>query len=265
MARSIPIAYHSGMTRILVLSDLHLELSSWDFPERFPAHDVAIFAGDVDVPLRNSVRKLARTMAYGALRGSQVVLVPGNHEYYRGEMESELAESRLEARDLGIHLLDCDELVIGDLRILGATLWTDYELYGDPKEAMKAARRSMNDHRLIVRSGSIFSPDDALAIHRRHLAWLEERLGRTHPRTVVVTHHGPTFSSVHPKYAGDALNPAFSSDLEALIRRHSPALWIHGHTHSSMDYTVGATRVLCNPKGYGPRVAGGAPENPDFD
>lgn len=253
------------MTRLLVLSDLHLELSNWDFPDRFPPHDVAIFAGDVDVPLRNSVRKLARTMQYGALAGSQVVLVPGNHEFYRVDMPGELAAARAEAREMGVYLLDGDELVLGDLRILGATLWTDYALYDDAKSAMKAAARSMNDHRLIGYGEDVFRPTDALAIHTRQRAWLEERLSRPHPRTVVVTHHGPTFSSVHPKYAGDALNPAFSSDLEDLILRYRPLLWIHGHTHSTMDYVIGSTRVLCNPKGYGPRDAGGVPENAAFD
>jgi hypothetical protein len=26
--------------------------------------------------------------------------------------------------------------------------------------------------------------------------------------------------------------------------------WIHGHTHDEFDYTIGITKVLCNPRGY---------------
>ena len=37
-------------------------------------------------------------------------------------------------------------------------------------------------------------------------------------------------------------------------------LWVHGHTHDSADYTIGATRVLCNPRGYS-----GVELNPRFD
>jgi hypothetical protein len=33
---------------------------------------------------------------------------------------------------------------------------------------------------------------------------------------------------------------------------------VHGHTHSPFDYQVGATRIVCNPKGY-------SGENPNFD
>ncbi|GJE04655.1 hypothetical protein [Methylobacterium isbiliense] len=70
-------------------------------------------------------------------------------------------------------------------------------------------------------------------------------------RTVVVTHHAPSRRSIHPSCAGDPLNPAFASDLDHLIKAARPALWVHGHVHSSFDYRISTTRVICNPKGYG--------------
>jgi hypothetical protein len=42
------------------------------------------------------------------------------------------------------------------------------------------------------------------------------------------------------------------------------ALWVHGHTHSSFDYLLNGTRVVCNPRGYPLRRQGGF-ENPDFN
>jgi Icc-related predicted phosphoesterase len=51
---------------------------------------------------------------------------------------------------------------------------------------------------------------------------------------------------------------AFASNLEALILATQPTLFVHGHVHNSSDYRVGATRILCNPHGYGS-------ENPAFD
>jgi Icc-related predicted phosphoesterase len=43
---------------------------------------------------------------------------------------------------------------------------------------------------------------------------------------------------------------AFASDLEELILRHRPVLWVHGHIHHATDYLIGATTVVCNPRGY---------------
>lgn len=241
------------MTRLLVISDLHKEMSDWDLPERFPPHDVAVFAGDVWVPLRNSVRLLAQAREAGPLRGSEVVLVPGNHEFYGHDMPRELELAAREARDLGIHLLDCGEVHFGDLRVLGCTLWTDYELDGTPRKSMESAGRGLNDHRRIRVGDRFFSPSDALAIHRRHVGWLSGRLRAPHDgATVVVTHHCPSPGSVHPAYAMSPINPAFASNLDALILETAPQLWIHGHTHRSFDYVLGRTRILCNPKGYGP-------------
>jgi hypothetical protein len=37
-----------------------------------------------------------------------------------------------------------------------------------------------------------------------------------------------------------------------LLRAQRPALWLHGHTHASVDCTVGETRIVCNPFGYVP-------------
>jgi Icc-related predicted phosphoesterase len=67
----------------------------------------------------------------------------------------------------------------------------------------------------------------------------------------VVTHHLPHAMSIHEKYQRSALNPAFASDLSELVCA-PVALWIHGHTHESMDYTLAGTRVVCNPRGYLP-------------
>ncbi len=39
-----------------------------------------------------------------------------------------------------------------------------------------------------------------------------------------------------------------------------PQLWVHGHTHASLDYRIGATRVVCNPFGYARDE-----ENPHFE
>jgi Icc-related predicted phosphoesterase len=90
--------------------------------------------------------------------------------------------------------------------------------------------------------------------------WLERKLTEAFDGpTVVVSHHLPHRQSIHPKYQGNPLNPCFASDLARLVRA-PVALWIHGHTHESMDYVVNGTRVVCNPRGYVPMEP-----NPSFD
>ncbi len=156
--------------------------------------------------------------------------------------------------------------MIGGVRFLGCTLWTDYALYGDTGAAMAAAARGLNDHRLIRRQGRLFSPADALDRHVTEKIWLAGALARKHDGpTVVVTHHCVSQKSVHSRWGRTPVSAAFSSNLDVLVEGSGAALWVHGHTHDSFDYALGGTRVICNPKGYGPTYATAIAENLAFD
>lgn len=146
-------------------------------------------------------------------------------------------------------------------------MWTDYQLDGEGRSehafSMAVAEGRLMDHRQIawrqLPRYESFTPLHALNEHERSREWLKGGFGKPFDGpTVVVTHHGPHPNSVHWRWKGSALNPAFSSDLTGLFWLGKPALWVHGHTHDSFDYRVGDTRVVCNPKGY-------HSENPLFD
>ena len=204
------------------------------------------------------------------LVGCPIVYVPGNHEFYRGCFEERLAAGKAACVATRVHMLDRDTVVLAGVRFVGAILWTDYRLSGDPERAMDVCRRGMNDHRLIQvgtpGSRRLFRPEDAVALHARDRAFIQAELAITFEGpTVIVTHHGPHPGSVATRYARDPATSGFVSDLGDVIRRGRPEMWIHGHVHDGFDYRVGATRVLANPKGYGPKRHGQSPENGTFD
>jgi predicted phosphodiesterase len=244
-------------------------MSVWQPPTDMAGKaDVVVLAGDVYNPLVASVGWIRdHRKPGGAFEGMEVVLVPGNHEFYHQDVDAQALAAR-HVIDIvgGIHLLDCGEAVIAGVRFLGATLWTDYALYGDAADAMDVAARGLNDHRLISRQGRRFSPADALDRHVSEKIWIAGALARKHDGpTVVVTHHCVSKRSVHPKWKFNPLNAAFASHLDEFVEMSGAALWVHGHTHDSHDYQIGRTRVICNPKGYGPSVFGRVPENAAFD
>lgn len=257
--------------RILTISDLHMDhRPDWTMPSEWPDFDVAVFAGDIKGSPSEGMRWL-RTVP--GLEYCEIIFVAGNHEYYGRDIDEEEERAVEVANQTRIHFLNASTVpVIDGVRFVGATLWTDYLLYGDRAKAMEAAGYMMNDHRLIRRKwdGQIvtFRPRDALLRHECERAWIEGQLRTRHAGpTVVITHHGVGHESVHPRFAGNKVTPAFSSDLSELIERYAPELWIHGHTHDGFDYMMGKTHIVCNPKGYGPDVSRGfkRTENPIFD
>lgn len=239
--------------RLLIMSDLHLELQSFELPNDLE-FDVAIFAGDISTPVTSTIEWLA-TQRSGPLRGKPVVVVNGNHEFYSDVISTARKQGTELAARMGIHLLDPGAIVIGGVRLVGATLWTDFELYSNPIAAKREAHREMNDYRRITMlhgdERRRLRPRDTLAFHRQDRAFIESMLavGFEGP-TVVVTHHAPHRLSVDSEFFTDPLSPAYASNLAEMITRYRPELWVHGHDHRHHDYQVGRTRIVANPAGY---------------
>lgn len=106
------------------------------------------------------------------------------------------------------------------------------------------------------------SPVDLLALHHVHLANIKAAMAlalKQDKPLVVVTHHAPSARSLLPNstpkdmatYAYQQTDPFYASHLDyMMLGVDAPNIWIHGHTHISMNYNIGLTRVRSNPKGY---------------
>jgi predicted phosphodiesterase len=252
----------SSMTKIRVVSDLHLEFAPLELE---PAgEDVVVLAGDIGLDIDGArwAERQSRKL------GVPFVYVAGNHEFYRCRRDRRTiwqVYDRLHevaaASGGCLHFLQNETVAIGDTVFIGATLWTDYRLYGDAAEARRVAGFSLNDHRnIMVATLETFSPSDAQAEHEESKACIAQALRTIAGKKVVVTHHGCSALSVHPRWQNDPLTPSFTSALDLMGRE--PPLWIHGHAHDSFDYAIGETRVVANPRGY---VRGGRAENAGFD
>jgi len=245
------------MTRILIASDLHLEFS-----------DITLDSGPADiVVLAGDIHEGAAGIEWARTRFAQpVIYVAGNHEFYNGEIGAVTAAMKAAAAGSNVHVLDDEAVTIAGVRFLGAVLWTDFALYGEQvkADAFGQCLKLMPDFKIVSYRNEILSPDDTIAMHTQSRTWLAEHLAEAHDGpTVVVTHHAPHRGSLAERFAEDPVSAAFVSDMEAMILEVGPALWIHGHTHTSFDYTVGPTRVVCNPRGY-TRKPDAHRENPKF-
>lgn len=245
--------------KLNILSDLHLGQAVLE-PPRNDA-DVVILAGDIARP--------AEAVAWAAALGKPVLYVLGNHEFYGGSIGGTAGHLKALCPGTGVRVLDDDEVVIGNVRFLGSTLWTDFLLFGDGEArdaAAAAALRFMRDYSRIHLDDAreqLFTPTDSATLFRRHAAWLAGKLAEPHPGpTVVLTHHAPSPRSIHPRFEGSLLNACFVSDTGGLVDGARVQLWVHGHTHDSFDYQLNGTRVVCNPRGY---ARDGVNENARFD
>ena len=237
--------------KIQVLSDTHLEQhqdGGKSFLDRLDPTGVDVLVCAGDIGNIDGARK--NNLFYGLGRlcrlYPQVLMVPGNHEFW-GQHRDPVMRSFRDFKVDGnpnFHLLDCSAVEIDGQRFLGATLWFQNTAQ------VAQIRFEWNEFEIIKQFGRWVFRENRKAV---------EMLNRQlRPTDVVVTHYLPSWASADPFFANSSTNDFYITDLEPLIRRAQPKLWVHGHTHISRDYQIDKTRVLCNPFGYPYR------ENPDF-
>jgi hypothetical protein len=190
-----------------------------------------------------------------AFQFPHVVYVAGNHEFYNGKWVKGIQYLRDEcAKFPNVYFLERDMKIIDDVVFVGGTLWTDMNK-GDPL-TLHAVRDMMNDFRIIKNDEKGYTnlkPADTVVRHRETLQYIKHVVTEhKDKRCVVVGHHSPSVLSTHEQYRNEHLmNGAYHSDLSEFILDHPQIkLWTHGHTHHPFDYTIGETRVVCNPRGY---------------
>lgn len=244
--------------KIKVLSDIHLEFGPMEF---LPAgEDLLVLAGDIGVHTDGlkAAKQIARSYDI------PVLVIAGNHEFYRNRTHSDHTwEGTLEDLKREADHTDAIEkgaatffenstAVYRGVRFIGATLWTDMKLFGDNPLVPMQLMNTMNDYECIVNEfGNRILPRDVLSRHFESRHYIEDRLHDSHDGpTVVVTHHAPSFLSIAEMYRHTMMSAGFASRMEDLILDTGPTLWCHGHTHFSFDYTLGSTRIICNPRGY---------------
>lgn len=202
-----------------IFSDLHMEFQPWFFePE---ADTFYLNAGDTHP------HTILRDY-FDGLMGANYLRVYGNHDYY-GKAGSELFKNAAD------HVFFKE---VNGIKIAGATLWTDISplRWWDFKEYMMDAKhiKSMNYDRY-------------MNAHKKHHDFLFNS-----GADIWVTHHLPSFQSVHEKFHHSSGNDFFATELshKILEMNKPPKLIVHGHTHERMDYMIGETRVICHPRGY---------------
>ena len=226
--------------KLQIVSDLHLEFQEDN--EALVAFlkglktdaDVLVAAGDIAT--HKAMEVAIKTMCE---IWPEVIYICGNHEFYDsnfGKIFNIL--ERMENKYTNFHWLNDKAVEIKGQRFLGNTMWfQENELTTNPY-----LQKQLNDFYWIENFR-----DHVFKYHNRTVVFLRENI---RPGDIVVTHHAPSEKSEHPKHKSDNFNCFYQTDLEDMIKEKKPALWLHGHTHSSHNYKIDETQIICNPHGY---------------
>lgn len=234
--------------KLQIFSDLHLEFGMIDIPQTDA--DIVIAAGDVHVQ--------GQGVDWLKSFSQPVIYICGNHEYWHGNRQATLQLLRKACAGSNVHFLEQDSIELAGVVFHGCTLWTDYA-QGN-QLVMEESESRINDFKFIKENGATLHPKALYKEHQKSWQWLQEQLKAYRcQQQVVISHHAPSRSS-WARSPNDILQFAYCNDLDEPLQSCPASLWVHGHIHSRVDYHLGNTRVVCNPRGYH-----GLAERKDFD
>jgi len=231
-----------------------------DIPLEDSKETVLILAGDTCEV--NHLSTFVQFLEQLSNNYKKILIIFGNHEYYAGAIPRSVAKLNEKIVHLqNVIILQRQSIVIDDVTIIGATLWTDLG-DSDPFVMMDAQAR-MNDYHYI-RAGTSTEPYKFKLLpimtineHRKDLNFIKNAVDNaTTSKIVVITHHAACELSTMSSYRGNSINRAYYTPLEDYIYDSNIDFWISGHCHNSSDYEIGKTRMISNPRGYAHKIYG---------
>jgi len=191
-------------------------------------------------------------------RFEHVIVVAGNHEYYKQESFQQ-ANKQIEEickKRSNLHFLNQSTWEFGDVTFIGCTLWPNL-----PVKNLRVFGFAVNDYHMIFveqedGTKKKLTPEATNIWHFQQVDWIvktveEIRLAKPEQKVVVLTHHAPSsFECLWPETRGTEMAFMQYDELEHLMKTPM-VVWAFGHTHHNSDYIRGeGVRVVSNQCGY---------------
>ena len=229
-------------------SDLHLEFAqNKAFLKANPLQpmgDVLLLAGDI-VPFA-VMNKHDDFFSYVSDNFQTTYWVPGNHEYYNFDAAEKCGVLNEKIKS-NVFLVNNTSVIHDNVKFIFSTLWSKispaYEWL---------IEQEVSDFRVIKYKGKRFSAMQFNQFHEESLAFIKQELTKKKAaKTVMVSHHVPTYLNYPEKHTGDNLNGAFAVELYDFIEASLFDYWVYGHSHNNTaDFNIERTHLLTNQLGY---------------
>ena len=197
--------------KIQIVSDLHLDINKKFNSSSIlndESKDILILAGDIcgHLSFQRNIDLLRTALDVWSNHFKYIVYVFGNHEYYDGNIDDfNQYKNNIEQGYTNVHILEQNHLIIDNICIIGTTMWSNFDNFSPV--IMNACQRRMNDFHIVKYKNRLFTPNDAANIYQHSIDYIKHILKNNAEniiRSVVVTHHAPSFMSVSERYKGDS-------------------------------------------------------------
>ena len=160
--------------------------------------------------------------------------------------------------------------IMNDFRHIRTNLWIKQPENAAQYESLRNQFENDNPQfkGIIPQKADRLNPVSALCLHLQDVDFLAQELAKPWAgKTAIITHHAPSTHSLSmsgycPVSDGEPFakllgwqhkphkNAAYASSLEYFFSNHKIDMWIHGHLHEGLRYSLYGADVISNPTGY---------------
>ncbi len=148
-----------------------------------------------------------------------------------------------------VFLVNNQAVIYNNVRLLFSTLWTKI----DPKYS-EVVVKSLNDFYKIKHFEQRLTLEMFENFYNQSIEFLLKELNKENTdayKTLVATHHVPSYLCSVEEFADSKINSAFVVELKQLIENYAIDAWIFGHSHRNVpEIKIGNTKMLTNQLGY---------------
>lgn len=234
-----------GKLDVYLISDVHLGEGrkgnqQWQRgEEQNKEGGVFVLAGDIGNPYTEVYRNF---LIEAKAACENVILVPGNHEYYNTK-DMNVTKKHLKriTDELGIILLDNGEVVIGGIRFVGSTCWPLV-----PEEQFATlVREKYGLVTQVTQDSHKMDYSDYKKLHDSDVAFLENAVAVSKEPCVIITHYPPSSYFLNDDFEHSphvALH--YNRGLVEKVAKMNTLLWCCGHCHNSKRFWMKSLSTL---------------------
>jgi hypothetical protein len=216
-----------------------------------PVGDVLVLAGDIGYLAEYA--QYADFWDYVSANFRETIVAIGNHELYTYFDLADISDGLVSTIRPNVKVYYNAVVQIDNVDFIVSTLWSKI-----PIVDAYITEKGVNDFYRIMYKGKRLSYNIFNEEHERCLDFIKKSVASCRyvacnvsaKKTVVVTHHVPSFELSSPDFAGSRINGAFTTELGDYIADSKIDYWIYGHSHRNIEKTIGNTRCVSNQLGY---------------
>lgn len=250
------------MTKIIPISDLHLDSATYSLNLTKKDADIVVLSGDIGNKFQ-AMKVIEKLLEKGII----VVYVLGNHEFYNINNQVKTIQEIIDGwkkrqdKHQNLYVLHNESVIINNIKFIGSTAWSKLTPEQFTKEEVDTVLYESSDFNKIMMSklmkgyriirGYPITIEDYQQMHKTAIDYIYSEINKPFcGKKILITHQPLTLEGQKKELKDSFIAQLYGSNYDDMITDSDLDFYFYGHIHESTDIIKKGVHYICNPYGY---------------